>query len=374
MKKKGHLLILRYIYAALSNNYNYLKTETSGNEYQIINNTPNSFVINNTFVLTLKKEDNEDSDCYKLLHRISNVIINNERSFFHLLGLEMQSIFNSNENFIGDGILNSSTETLFKLRKYIDDDKVFGEIIKKLLLEQMTLNLRTAKLKLLDKEFLDFNNTKLNNKEPTEDDLFQFDVFYNTVKVKGFNKNDELILNFGDVFISPEKKYYLCVTALCDCYYPNKIKNNFYFVIGNEFKDKQLALKLNDTAFLSFLSNDKAVYWGDTEYLKLKKTNGNDIAKNIENYKDNESTLKSLLYKPFYVKPQIFNVKSNLIIDEKIEICNITNNNNGQPNQNINFYDLTYITTLRTEYTQRIANHAFGYPIRVGVDFVKKGF
>jgi imidazole glycerol phosphate synthase subunit HisF len=31
-----------------------------------------------------------------------------------------------------------------------------------------------------------------------------------------------------------------------------------------------------------------------------------------------------------------------------------------------------YLTTIKSNYTQRIANHAFSYPIRVGVDFVKK--
>ena len=30
-----------------------------------------------------------------------------------------------------------------------------------------------------------------------------------------------------------------------------------------------------------------------------------------------------------------------------------------------------YITTIRQNYAQRIANHAFSYPLRVGVDFVK---
>ena len=32
--------------------------------------------------------------------------------------------------------------------------------------------------------------------------------------------------------------------------------------------------------------------------------------------------------------------------------------------------DIKYITTLRPNYAQRIANHAFIHPVRVGVDFV----
>ena len=33
---------------------------------------------------------------------------------------------------------------------------------------------------------------------------------------------------------------------------------------------------------------------------------------------------------------------------------------------------LEYKFTLRTNYTQRIANHAFSHPLRVGIDFVKR--
>ena len=34
--------------------------------------------------------------------------------------------------------------------------------------------------------------------------------------------------------------------------------------------------------------------------------------------------------------------------------------------------ELEYITTIRQNYTQRIANFAFSHPVRVGIDFVKK--
>jgi len=33
--------------------------------------------------------------------------------------------------------------------------------------------------------------------------------------------------------------------------------------------------------------------------------------------------------------------------------------------------EVKYITTIRQNYAQRISNHAFSYPLRVGVDFVK---
>ncbi|MCH5719859.1 hypothetical protein [Niabella hibiscisoli] len=81
-----------------------------------------------------------------------------------MLGLEMQSVFNKNERFIDETILKSSTEALFQFRNHIKDDKTFGIIVKKLLLEQATLKLRTAKLELLKEDFLNFKSVELEKK------------------------------------------------------------------------------------------------------------------------------------------------------------------------------------------------------------------
>jgi len=79
------------------------------------------------------------------------------------------------------------------------------------------------------------------------------------------------------------------------------------------------------------------------------------------------------LYKPFYIKPVVYNVENNKLIDNKIRIWDITNNfNHDIRNHNLNYYEIDYVTTLRNDYAQRIANHAFGHPARVGVDFIKK--
>ncbi|WBX70033.1 hypothetical protein [Tenacibaculum retecalamus] len=181
----------------------------------------------------------------------------------------------------------------------------------------------------------------------------------------------------------------MCITALCDCYYPNKINFNYYFVEGTEFKDKELALALGDTAFLSFLPDGKAIYWGDLEKPKFKNTKPANLLgvlddtqkmkKDIEtlkqkivNYDVNQSILHQFLYKPFYIKPKVFNVTNNKLIDNKINIWDITNNIKKEVlNQDLNHVEVEYVITLRNDYTQRLANHAFGHPARVGVDFVK---
>ncbi len=388
IREKSLELILRYIYISLVSE-KLIIPKSANDDYEVLNVGDNSFIINNTFVLTLKKDLNEDSDYNKLLRRISDTVTKNNGSFFQLLGLEMQSVFNSNERFIDETILKSSTEALFQFRNHINDDKTFGIIIKKLLVEQATLKLRTAKLELLKTDFLDFKSKELANKTPSNEDLFQLNVFHNAVSVKSLNTEDIPNLNFGDVFKGSGEDYYLCVTALCDCYYPNKIEHNFYFVRGTEFNDIELALRLGDTAFLSFLPNQKAVYWGDLEKPELKKikelvlSNSDDDAKKLKNdlasqkvlidkLLHNQEVLNRFLYKPFYIKPKVYNVDNNKLVDGKIRIWDITNKFTKEEfDQKLNYFDVEYITTLRNDYAQRIANHAFGHPARVGVDFVK---
>jgi len=86
----------------------------------------------------------------------------------------------------------------------------------------------------------------------------------------------------------------------------------------------------------------------------------------------NQEILNRFLYKPFFIKPKVFNIRNNKLIDDKIQIWEITNNLRIEPSdQNLNYFDVEYVTTLRSDYAQRIANHAFGHPARVGVDFVK---
>ena len=206
--------------------------------------------------------------------------------------------------------------------------------------------------------------------------MHNLNTFYNSVTVKSLNEIDIPNLNFGDIFKDSSDNYYLCITALCDCYYPNKIDHNFYFVNGKEFTDIDLALKLGDTAFLSFLPNGKSVYWGNLENPKkptIKKGEMDDNSHKIAVLESELLSYTDFLYKPYYVKPKIYNVEGVKMNNNKLRVWDITFRTlKSGDNHNLNYIDIDYITTLRTDYAQRIANHAFGHPARVGVDFVKK--
>ena len=141
-------------------------------------------------------------------------------------------------------------------------------------------------------------------------------------------KNDQL--RFGDIFRiyesddKPTNDYLLCITAHCDCLYSEqKIKNLFYFVKGCKVSLSS-ALNGGDTGFDSYIVNNgniDAVKWGDKPFTVYIKQVNNNIDATIEVMLGEEKRLLKLH------------------------------------------------STLKENYAQRIANHAFVYPFHVGIFF-----
>ena len=76
-----------------------------------------------------------------------------------------------------------------------------------MLLEHAYLKLRTAKLSLLNDDFLDL---QVNAATALEDDqVALINTFYNSVSVKSLNDESQPNLNFGDVFKDENNDYYL---------------------------------------------------------------------------------------------------------------------------------------------------------------------
>jgi hypothetical protein len=206
------------------------------------------------------------------------------------------------------------------------------------MLEKANLNIRNIPISLLEEGFLDSENQ---NVIPDDLELIAMNIFYNSTKLKSDNK-----LNFGDVFKKVGvDEYFICITALCDCLRPDKIDNSFFFAKGGPIR-KDDALKLGDTAFISYLSPKELVKWTDV----------NTII-DSDHHK----------YSPVYIKPMQFSIV-NTQFNQDGEILFNFLKSDGEKGS----FNAKYITTIKSNYTQRIANHAFSYPIRVGVDFVKK--
>lgn len=107
-------------------------------------------------------------------------------------------------------------------------------------------------------------------------------------------------------------------------------------VVERYFADFLSAMESRETGFVSFLDEKNAVKWTPP---------------------DNNGIVP-------YIKPICFTIPKNVIVDRKIKAFQLDKTGNRIE------FDFQYITTIKQNYAQRIANHAFAYPIRVGVDFV----
>ncbi|HOF15969.1 MAG TPA: response regulator receiver domain [Bacteroidales bacterium] len=391
---------------------NFQKSENREIPITSISKMSDNIIINNTFIFILTKNVENDTKPSFLIKRISDELIKNKNSFIQLLGLEMQTIFNNNKSFINENMLQSSTEAFFTHRNYLKEknknDVPFNELIKKVLIEHATLRLRTSKLSLLDTKFLD-EESKNYEQIPSDTEIASMNTFYNSVTVKSLNSNDFPNVNFGDIFVDSENNYYLCITALCDCLRPEKIKQNYFFVTGKELSI-EVANLLGDSAFISYIPKNKAISWVNVESTKKNKKEGaveevkvpkkvlnmlsnvlspeevNKISEEISkeltgkeqriNDKNLEiDALKQFKYKPVYIQPHTFNIKNPKIENNMIELRRVESLKKVEgekDNGDLNIFNVTYVTTLRPNYTQRIANHTFAHSVRVGVDFISK--
>lgn len=325
----------------------------------VISAANNTLVIQNTIITILKK--NEKSDPDKLLERLSLQISDSKNSFTQLLGLEMQTLLKDNSSFINAGLLNISKDAILSHRQTMleheKSDIPFKSLIKNVLLEHTAMSLRTSDLSLLESSFLDSESGGLSS--PGDKTLYFLNVFYNSSKNSTLNKATSN-LNFGDVFVDQSNQYYICITALCDCLRPKKNKNNFFFARGTQM-ELDLALKLGDSAFISFLPDDKVISWVAPEIRTDKKE-----LSNIEDYQSEVDYLRQFKYKPIYIKPISFFVPNTEIKDNLIEL------KRRESEETESSLTLKYVTTIRPNYCQRIANHAFAHPIRIGVEFAMK--
>jgi len=281
--------------------------------------------IDSTIISIINKD--EDS-AVKIIDKIVEKVLSSPNHFMELLGLDMQNNFSQNSSFIDTSLLDLSFNTLLFHRGQILDhisEEEFKNFIISLLNEHSKTTLLKSNLQILDHDFLESESQNIIS--VTDNDLGKLNTFYNGSVVK-----NKLRLNFGDIFIDEENnESYLCITPLCDCLHPENIKNNFFFVKGEINKNLKQLIESDDSWFKSYIGNDTGVLW----------------AKGVD-----------------YIKPVQMNITEPKFKEKNIR-ANTIKNDALLP------IILTYKFSLKTSYAQRIANHAFNHPIRVGVDFVK---
>lgn len=321
--------------------------KTSGNDQY-------TFYINHTIVKIFTKEEIAGDQLYDAF--LNSFLDNEQNIFLSLMGLEMRNRFRENSAFIGKDFDDLSEDAFFYHKnKNQSNSYIFIDFLREVLRDQVSSFLYEKELVLFDvlEEYYQANNGVANqrsfqsngSKDRFIKELYTLNHFYNRLNVNERAKND--ILRFGDIYrtvvekpkdsgeVEKIVKYFLCVTPHCDCLNPHKIDNQYWFIEGliaqNTQKAKMSVLDNTDGRFVSFVNiNDKieAIYWENSVHT---------------------------------CKPKSFYISNNRISNKKLSVAY-----NTRP------LEFEFIETLRENYTQRLANRAFGYPLRVGIDFVKK--
>lgn len=285
----------------------------------------NTLCINNTIISIFNKKDVDPSN---LFERFGNAVVSYNWGIIHLIGLELKCIQKRKGSYINADILKVTKKAL-GYHKSVKEDE-FDSFLKDVMLEQEALNLRDEKLTLVDAIDKESYDDKL------KDEYTSMNVFYNSASI-----HKDKALSFGDVFRC-NNDYYICITALCDCIRPFKRDNRFYFAKGSA-KSISEGMKIGDSGFVSFIFDNeyKCVKWNDHETPD----------------------------EPTYIIPESYLVPDNIVKNKQLNVQKAIQQDNKWMLQQLSF---EYITTIKQNYAQRIANHAFTHPVRVGVDFIGK--
>ena len=287
----------------------------------------NVLLVNNTFIVILNKTTTTFD---RLLNKFTGIVADYSNGFSLLMSMELNGII-QNKSMIMDPAITSIPKELFAYHKMKDKDG-FEAFMKDIVLNGVSLN-------ILDEQLTTLQGLTAPERtfRPNIDDILRMNVFYNSIYRSGNN-----VLTFGDVFKhedddSTKVFYYICITPLCDCVNP-KNENTFYFAKGYpvERSSFEKEIKRSEEVFVSYLPNNIVIRWTDS----------------------------SEKGKPIYITPIPFTIPTTIIKNNHIRAYKLKAQISKKEKM-----DLVYVGTLKQNYAQRIANHAFTHSIRVGITF-----
>ncbi len=286
-----------------------------------------ALLVRNTFIVILNKKLTKFD---KLLGKFTQIIANYSNGFSLLMSLELNNII-QNKGMMIDPRITSISRELFAYHKMKDKDG-FEDFIKDIMLSGVYLNLLDERITTIQSL-----NTPSKTFKPNNNELIKMNVYYNSI-YRTRNNN----LTFGDVFKyvdneTEEVCYYICINPLCDCAKP-KNENTFYFAKGHKVEQTTIEkeLKRSEEVFISYLPDNTLIRWSDS----------------------------SDKGKPIYITPVPLTIPKTTIKNNQISAYRLKAQISKKEK-----LDLVYVTTLKQNYAQRIANHAFTHSIRVGISF-----
>nr|WP_315172085.1 response regulator receiver domain [uncultured Flavobacterium sp.] len=295
------------------------------------------FKINNCIVTIFQKtgEDGSGINPNNVFIQFSNLVSSSPHNFITLLSIEMRDRFREDLSKIGNNISLIDEKAFFwhlehyKKRSPENYENLFFDFLLNSWtneLSEYNINLKPLVFDVID-EYRKLNFLEEIKGIEIINSLARLANKLSTTKINDRYARDNKI-RFGDIFKiklngeSENEEYYLSITPHCICLDSCKIDNNFYFIrsenVSNDFTS---ALKKVETDHYSFIEDDsliKAIKWGDCKPFTSYIT---------------ENNLK--------------NLKSSF---KNIEI------------------ELLYVTTLKENFAQRIANKSFSYGTSIGID------
>ncbi len=289
--------------------------------------------LNHTIIQISQKAERPPQEFYEGFRK---AIIESTKNYLTIMGLEMRNRFRKSSAFIGKDIDQISDLAFFFHKEHNNNSKAsFYAFMKDIWKDQAASFLYSKEMDLeIFKVLEDYEEANgINEKIEKErekgtfnDDLALLNYYYNCLTVE---RNLEGKIKFGDVFSINENftEFLLCITAHCDCVHPDKIGDSLFFVKGNK-GNIQNELKEGDEGFNSYLVDDKG--------------------------------------KPFVIKWTDKPVTIHIPPQQNV-VGNI-----GEVSLHGNKVNPIRIATIKDNYTQRIANRAFSYPMRVGIFFADR--
>lgn len=308
----------------------YSETEAT-NEVRIDFIDEHFIVVNHTIIQINNKKQPEPKDLFQsftsALQKVSGNLLT-------LITLEIRSLLRESSGFIGKDADSIGDAVLFHQQQ---KKSGFMEFLMSIV-KSHTISYFDYKQASLTSMKDDFWSEYLKEKniQPLVDkleeaeqkgalvkELIKLNVYYNVLHVK---RSEGDIVKFGDVFKDAGSgNFYMCITAHCDCLQPQNIKNNFYFISGLGESPEKLVAEGDDT-HCSYIRSDNGIV--------------------------------AINWNP---KPIVFKISDNKL---KNQIVNGVDGLEGK-------YELTYFSTIKENYAQRMANKAFSHTMRVGINFAK---
>jgi hypothetical protein len=293
----------------------------------------NFIVINHTIIQLTNKSNPKPTEHFSFF---SEALLNVCGNLLTLTSLEIRNLLRDSSGFIGKDADSINEAALFHHQSqkenffefivdiwkshtlsFVDyNSDILNTLNEKFWEEYKTENKISEKIELLKTEEQQFYT-----------ELAKLNIYYNSLHL---SKSATDRIKFGDVFMGldeqgkPNGKYWLNISAHCDCLSPeDNLKNNFYFIAGSK-NDLKASLTDGDGGFNSYLKVGNDI-------LSLKWTN-RPIVLNIQNSRMSNYAVKAT--------------------DGRLKEL-----------------ALLYISTLKENYTQRMANNSFSFAMRVGIDF-----